>query len=74
MLDLLCDVGNWNASLANAMADEVSVCTQLRDKALHRLRTTVVALTESELDLIRRRYHPEKLAAQLREAGVSPRW
>ena len=54
--------------------EEIIQWAEWRDKVLGRLRKLVDALTDSELDLIRRRYHPNRLAQQMREVGVTPRW
>jgi hypothetical protein len=74
VLDLLCDVGNRNHSLRNAFDDERPKWIKDRDRKLQTLKATVAALTGDDLDLIKRLYHPQRLAAQLREVGVAPRW
>jgi hypothetical protein len=45
-----------------------------RDRTLVKLQAIVAALTDKELDLIRRRYQPDQLKAQIAEFGVEARW
>lgn len=91
MVDLLCDVGNWNNSIQGVVESpafepgapaawvaeaeqEIKEWSAKRDKKLARLQTIIAALTPQELKLIKSRYEPEKLARELREIGVAPRW
>jgi hypothetical protein len=53
---------------------EIKNWGQRRDRKLARLQATINALSPAEVDLIRRHYKPEQLAARLREVGATPRW
>ncbi len=75
IVDAMCAATNWNRMIPNALDDgERFRWTKKRDAAVARIRKMMAALTDDEKDLIRRKYHPEKLARQLREIGVEPNW
>lgn len=90
LLDRMADVYNENSAIENVSEaalvyadyepwrkeaeDEIRQWTRRRDKKLARLKKIVSELSPVEIDLIRLRYYPNKLRAQLLAIGVDAPW
>jgi hypothetical protein len=69
-VDLLCDVANWSAMLANAYPDEIERWTAKRDRKLAALRKTMSGFTPDDFAYLNRKA-PETLR-RLRAAVIAP--